>query len=190
MSTYAFLGAGEFETWHSDIDRALLEGRAGRALVFATAAAPEGDDVYGGWVTKGVEHYRSLGVAVAAPALRTAADAHDPAMVEELDDTALVFFSGGNPAYLASVLAGSPVLAPAAGAHRRRPDRLRGLLRGGGVPVRPDVRLGHRRSRAHLGARARFLPAGALRPALGHGRHLDPRRPRVHPGRGARPTGT
>ena len=44
MNTYAFLGAGEFETWHSDIDRALLEGRAGRALVFATAAAPEGYD--------------------------------------------------------------------------------------------------------------------------------------------------
>ena len=108
MHTYAFLGAGEFETWHSDIDRALLEGRDGRALVFATAAAPEGDDVYGGWVTKGVEHYRSLGVTVDAPPLRTAADAHDPAVVEELDDTALVFFSGGNPAYLASVLAGSP----------------------------------------------------------------------------------
>ena len=108
MSTYAFLGAGEFETWHSDIDRALLEGRDGRALVFATAAAPEGEAVYGGWVTKGVEHYRSMGVDVAAPPLRTAADAHDPAMVRELDDTAVVFFSGGNPTYLASVLAGSP----------------------------------------------------------------------------------
>jgi len=108
MSSYAFLGAGEFETWHRDVDRALLDGRAGKALVFATAAAPEDDDVYNGWVTKGVEHYRSIGVAVAAPPLRTAADAHDPAMVEELEDTALVFFSGGNPAYLASVLMGSP----------------------------------------------------------------------------------
>ena len=30
---------------------------------------------------------------------------HDPAVVGQLDDAALVFFSGGNPAYLASVLA-------------------------------------------------------------------------------------
>ena len=70
---------------------------------------------------------------------------------------------------------GSPMVAPPTRAAPR-----------GGVPVRPDVRLGDRRCRAHLGARARLLPAGALRPALGHGRHLDPRRPGVHPGRGAR----
>jgi len=108
MSAYAFLGAGEFEDWHADVDRALLDGRSGRALVFATASAPEGDDVYDGWATKGIDHYRSLGIEVGAPALRTAADAHDPALAEELDGTALVFFSGGNPAYLASVLADSP----------------------------------------------------------------------------------
>lgn len=108
MSTYAFLGAGEFEDWHADVDRALLDGRAGRALVLATASAPDGDDVYEGWVTKGVRHYAGLGAEVGAPPLRTAADAHDPAVVAELDDAALVFFSGGNPAYLASVLSGSP----------------------------------------------------------------------------------
>ena len=27
MSTYAFLGAGEFEDWHADVDRVLLDGR-------------------------------------------------------------------------------------------------------------------------------------------------------------------
>jgi len=108
MSAYAFLGAGEFEDWHADIDRGLLDGRSGRVLVFATASAPDGDDVYDGWVTKGMQHYAGLGAAVVAPPLRAAPDAHDPGIIAELDDAALVFFSGGNPAYLASVLAASP----------------------------------------------------------------------------------
>jgi len=107
MSDYAFLGAGEFESWHDDIDRRLLAGRDGRALVFATAAAREGEDVYQGWVDKGLAHYAAIGVRAAAPALKTRADADDPEVVGALDDAALVFFSGGNPSYLASVLAGS-----------------------------------------------------------------------------------
>jgi cyanophycinase len=107
MSDYAFLGAGEFETWHDDVDRRLLAGRDGRALVLATAASREGDDVYQGWVDKGLAHYAALGVTAVAPELRTRADADDPEVVAALDDAALVFFSGGNPSYLATVLAGS-----------------------------------------------------------------------------------
>jgi cyanophycinase len=107
MSDYAFLGAGEFEDWHADIDRRLMRGRDGRVLVLATAAAREGDGVYTGWADKGLAHYEGLGMRVADPGLRTRADADDPSVVAALDDAALVFFSGGNPAYLASVLAGS-----------------------------------------------------------------------------------
>jgi len=107
MSTFAFLGAGEFEQWHGEVDLRLLDGRDGRALVLATASAREGEAVFDGWVTKGLAHYEALGVPAHAPALRTRADADDPSVVGALDDAALVFFSGGNPAYLASVLAGS-----------------------------------------------------------------------------------
>lgn len=108
MSSFAFLGAGEFEDWHTDVDRRLLDGREGRVLVLATASAPEGDEVYDRWVAKGLEHYAAMGLDVVAPALRASVDAHDPSVVAALNDAALVFFSGGNPAYLASVLAGSP----------------------------------------------------------------------------------
>jgi cyanophycinase-like exopeptidase len=106
--SYAFLGAGEFEGWHADIDRRLLEGRDGSVLVLATASAPEGDDVFDGWANKGLAHYRGMGVPVEAPALKTSDDARDPAIVETLDRAALVCFSGGNPYYLASVLRDSP----------------------------------------------------------------------------------
>jgi cyanophycinase len=107
MSAYAFLGAGEFEDWHDDVDRRLLDGREGRALVLATASAREGDEVYDGWAAKGLAHFDALGVPAHAPSLRTRDDADDPEVVGALDDAALVFFSGGNPAYLASVLAGT-----------------------------------------------------------------------------------
>lgn len=109
MSAYAFLGAGEFEDWHTDIDRSLLEGRSGPVLVLATASAPEGDEVYQGWVDKGLTHYAEAGIEALAPSLRTRDDANDPAIVADVDRAAMVFFSGGNPAYLAKVLAGSPV---------------------------------------------------------------------------------
>ena len=108
MSRWAFLGSGEFEDWHQDVDRTLLDGRDGSVLVLAAAAAQEGDDVFDRWVSQGVAHYRRLGAQVVAPPLKTRDDAHDPAVVGLLDDAALVFFSGGNPAYLAAVLRGSP----------------------------------------------------------------------------------
>ena len=73
MTTYAFLGAGEFEEWHDEVDRALLDGRDGRALVLATASAPDGEEIYEGWVNKGLQHYGRLGVDAVAPPLRTAA---------------------------------------------------------------------------------------------------------------------
>jgi cyanophycinase-like exopeptidase len=109
MSAYAFLGAGEFEDWHADIDRSLLEGRSGPVLVFATASAPEGDEVYQGWIDKGLAHYAATGIEAVSPPLRTREDANDPAIVAHVDEASTVFFSGGNPAYLAKVLLGTPV---------------------------------------------------------------------------------
>jgi cyanophycinase-like exopeptidase len=109
MSAYAFLGAGEFEDWHADIDRSLLEGRQGPVLVLATASAPEGDEVYQSWIDKGLAHYAATGIDAVSPQLRTREDAYDPAIVAQVDEASTVFFSGGNPAYLAKVLLGTPV---------------------------------------------------------------------------------
>ena len=122
MSDWAFLGAGEFEDWHDEVDRALLHGRDGRVLVCATASAREGDDVFDRWAAQGVAHYERLGVPVSAPPLKRAEDAHDDRIVGMLDDAALVFFSGGNPSWIASVLAGSPFW-----------ERLRGRMTEGSI---------------------------------------------------------
>jgi cyanophycinase len=108
MSTWAFLGSGEFEPWHDEVDRRLLAARAGPVLVAPTAAAHEGEAAFSGWAAKGVAHYERLGVEVRVLPLRERADATDPSLVAALDDAAMLFFSGGNPWRLAETLVGTP----------------------------------------------------------------------------------
>ena len=105
------LGSGEFEPWAGVVDRELLERARvgdGRALVIPTACAPEGENVWEKWATMGLRHYESLGIPAEVVDLKTRADAEDPAIAERLTGASLAFFSGGNPAYLAATLRGSP----------------------------------------------------------------------------------
>ncbi len=104
------LGSGEFEPWSGQVDRWLLgRSRTGgdRVLVLPTASAPEGDDVFGRWASMGLVHYAKLGVAAEVVQIRTRADAEDPAHVARLAAASMVFFSGGNPAYLSATLSGT-----------------------------------------------------------------------------------
>jgi cyanophycinase len=104
------LGSGEFAPWTDDVDRALLERArtgTGRVLVLPTASAPEGEEVFDGWAAMGMEHYGRLGVAAEVVPIRTRDDAEAPEHVERLADASLVFFSGGNPAYLSATLDGT-----------------------------------------------------------------------------------
>ncbi|HET9249019.1 MAG TPA: Type 1 glutamine amidotransferase-like domain-containing protein [Actinomycetota bacterium] len=107
----AFLGSGEFDPWSEPVERWLLARSRtpqGPVLVCATASAHEGDESYDGWVTKGLEHYRSLGVPAEVLPLKTREDAHRHEVVARIDDASAIFFSGGNPARLAQVVAGTP----------------------------------------------------------------------------------
>lgn len=107
----ALLGSGEFEPWSERVDRWLLERSpypGGPVLIAPTAAAHEGEESFAAWGAKGVGHFAALGVRAEVLPLRTRDDAHRDDVVARLDDAALVYFSGGNPARLAEVLAGSP----------------------------------------------------------------------------------
>jgi len=111
--TLGLLGSGEFLPWAEEVDIALIEAAGAgtdRVLVAPTASAPEGKDVFERWATMGLEHYRRIGAAPEVLPLRTSEDAGLPEVVDRLDGAALVFFSGGNPAYLAGVLRGTPFL--------------------------------------------------------------------------------
>ena len=172
---FALLGAGEFQDWHDDVDRRLLD-RAdgdGRVLVLPTASAREGDEVFDRWGAMGLAHYGRLGVDVEVLPLKSRDEASRRDLIERLAGASVVFFSGGNPAYLASVLRDTPFCASM---YERMAEgmALRGLQRRRRVSQRAHLRQRHRRLRARLQAGPRVRPPYAVRPALGHRRHLDP----------------
>jgi cyanophycinase len=110
---YALLGAGEFEPWHDEIDRWLLD-RAdgdGGVLISPAAAAPEGDAMFDSWANKGLAHYERLGIPARVLPLKTREDAERDDVVASVDDASMIFFSGGNPFYLATILAGTTLWA-------------------------------------------------------------------------------
>jgi cyanophycinase len=107
---FALLGSGEFESWTSSVDDWLLERASGdgRILILPTASAPEGASVFDRWARMGLEHYEGQGMRADVILLRDRDDAADPALVAPLREASVVFFSGGNPAYLAGTLEGTP----------------------------------------------------------------------------------
>jgi cyanophycinase-like exopeptidase len=112
MSELAFglLGSGEFEPWAAEADRWLLDHAStpsGRVLVLPTASAPEGDEVFDRWGRRGLTHYAAIGVAAEVLPLKTRRDAERRAFAASIEGASLVFFSGGNPAYLAASLRGT-----------------------------------------------------------------------------------
>jgi cyanophycinase len=106
--TYALLGSGEFEPWAEEADRWCLDrSRPGRVLILPTASAPEGDEVFDRWGRMGLEHYARMGVLAEVVPLRTREDAARREVCAALEGAAMVFFSGGNPGYLAETLEGT-----------------------------------------------------------------------------------
>jgi cyanophycinase len=110
-AAYALLGAGEFEPWHEDVDRWLLAraGGDGSVIISPAAAAPEGDEIFDSWANKGLAHYERLGIPARVLPLKTREDAFRDDVVTTVDDASVIFFSGGNPWYLATILTGTPL---------------------------------------------------------------------------------
>ena len=109
--SFAFLGSREFGDWHDGVDRWLLDrsGGDGSVVVAPTASAPEGDATFDRWATLGLEHYARLGVKASVLPVKTREDAERPEAVAAVDRASVIFFSGGNPWYLSTVLSGTPL---------------------------------------------------------------------------------
>jgi cyanophycinase len=103
---FGLLGSGEFEDWSAQVDQWLLDRATGdgRILVVPTASAPEGEDVFEDWAERGAAHYTRLGMPVTILPVRDRVDADDMQFASMVVDASMVFFSGGNPAYLAQTL--------------------------------------------------------------------------------------
>jgi cyanophycinase len=111
MTTIALLGSGEFEPWTVPVDTWCVGNatqRSDKVLVAPTASAPEGESVFRRWADMGIAHYRAMGLSPELLSLRERDDASRPEIVEALEGASLIFFSGGNPGYLAETLLGTP----------------------------------------------------------------------------------
>jgi cyanophycinase-like exopeptidase len=105
------LGSGEFDPWTDEVDRWLLArdaGRPRRVLILPTASSAEGDEVFDMWAAKGLEHYARSEIEAEVVPLKTRDDARRDELIAALDRGSVAFFSGGNPAFLASVLRETP----------------------------------------------------------------------------------
>jgi len=105
--TFLLMGSGEFEPWSGEVERAALEGRPQRVAVCPVASAPEGEASFGRWGRMGLEHYETIGLSASLVPLHTREDAEGEAAARALDGVGMVFFSGGNPRYLADTIRGT-----------------------------------------------------------------------------------
>lgn len=119
MSTapIALVGSGEYLPVMTEIERALIAGRAPRYVQLATAAAPEGQESLSRWHLLGKQQADRLGVEQVVVDVRTREDAEDPAFAAAIAGAGLIYLSGGNPAYLADTLRDTLVWRAIVAAH-------------------------------------------------------------------------
>jgi cyanophycinase len=108
--TFLLLGSGEFEEWSHDVEAQALRRATGdgTVLVLPTASSREGDAVFDRWGRMGLDHYAEAGVLAELLPIKTRDDALKPEHAERIHRASMVYFSGGKPDHLASVMAGTP----------------------------------------------------------------------------------
>lgn len=106
----ALVGSGEYLPVMHDVEAWLLDGRPARYVQLATAAAPEGERSIGYWRQLGADAANRLGVEQVFLDVRTEEDARNESLVDLVRGAGAIYFSGGNPGYLARTLAGTPLL--------------------------------------------------------------------------------
>jgi len=115
----ALVGSGEYLPSMLDIERALIAGRSPRYVQLATAAAPEGEQSLDRWHTLGRAQAERLGVEQVVIDVRTREDADREDLADLIVDAGLIYFSGGNPAFLAETLRETLVWAAILAAHQK-----------------------------------------------------------------------
>ncbi len=104
------VGGDEFRASCAGMDRHVLglTGEASpRVAIVPTAAAFENPGLA---ASNGVRHFTGLGASAFGLDVVRREDAENPRIVAQLDGANVIYFTGGSPEHLHSVLAGSPLL--------------------------------------------------------------------------------
>ncbi|MGH2522736.1 MAG: Type 1 glutamine amidotransferase-like domain-containing protein [Anaerolineales bacterium] len=119
LAQTALVGGNEFRRDCEAMDRALVEQAGGPGIpvaILPTAAAHENPYRAG---ENGVRHFRRLGAAAEKLMIVDAATANDPRLTTQLERFRLIYFTGGDPAYLLETLRGSRAWEVVLAQHQR-----------------------------------------------------------------------
>ncbi len=101
----ALVGSGEYLPVMEQVDQTLLASvntnrHRPSVVCLPTAAGREGDESVNRWSNMGVEHFNKLGAEVRALRIIDRESANLEENAAALENADLIYFSGGNPAYL------------------------------------------------------------------------------------------
>ena len=104
------VGGDEFRPASVGMDRHVLQAtgkNAPRVAIIPTAAAYENPQLA---ASNGIRHFSGLGADAYSVDVIQRADAENPRIAAQLDGADVIYFTGGSPEHLHTVLAGSPLL--------------------------------------------------------------------------------
>lgn len=106
----ALLGSGEYTSAMAETDRLLLAalGAAQPRVALIPAASGLEPGMPERWNRMGVQHFADLGAVPLPLALVSRDDAQSAAVIDQLRNADLFYFSGGNPEYLVETLRDTP----------------------------------------------------------------------------------
>ncbi len=114
IGALALVGSGEYLPVMQDLERALLEsgiskGKPNRYLQIPTAAGQESKERLEYWESIGAEQARRIGALQEFLPIFKREDAFNSEYISKIANAGLIYFSGGDPGYLASTLHSTPL---------------------------------------------------------------------------------
>ncbi len=100
----ALVGSGEYLPVMAQIEANLISGRGNKYVQIPTAAAQEGERSLNYWRDLGIAQAQRIGVQPVPLLITDRLKADDDEYVKQIEGAGLIYFSGGNPHYLANTL--------------------------------------------------------------------------------------
>lgn len=110
----ALVGSGEYLPQLQQLESELLKlgisrGKTNTFIQIPTAAGREGEDRLAFWRDRGADQADRIGAEAIFMPVLTREDAHSLKYVDQVKDAGLIYFSGGDPAYLAETFIDTPL---------------------------------------------------------------------------------
>jgi hypothetical protein len=114
IGALALVGSGEYLPVMQDLESALINsgisnGKPNRFLQIPTAAGEESEDRLKFWESRGADQARRIGAVPDFLPIFNRGDAFNVNFISRVKDAALIYFSGGDPGYLANTIRDTPL---------------------------------------------------------------------------------